>query len=146
MLETLRLLLPIFAPSWVFFNEVAPSPRIEYSLQRTLQDEDAEWQEMLLRPESMSVWATLLSMFYNPSWNEALYMMNCAERLIINPTAHSEQEIINRIQAKLMRDKVDLHARPYLRFRLVFVSREGTGLRRDILYISEFAEMTSNES
>jgi len=33
-------------------------------------------------------------MFWNPSWNESLFLVSCAERLLQNPTPHSEDEIM----------------------------------------------------
>jgi hypothetical protein len=73
----------------------------------------------------------LLRMVWNPRWNESLYLVSCAERLMANPTAHSEREIIARIKA----ETADASA-PWLQFRLVFVSRQGGGTRRDITFTS----------
>ena len=35
MLRTLKLLLPVLIPSWRFFDFIAPSPRIQFSLLKT---------------------------------------------------------------------------------------------------------------
>ncbi len=138
MLQTCKLLLPVFIPSWRFFNRIAPSPRIEFTLLKEAQEESScKWQEFNLKPKQLSVISFLKSIFYNPCWNEALYIMNCAERLIIDPSEHCVQEIISRIKTELERRGVDLSMTPYLQFRLIFISREGNELEKEILFTSE---------
>jgi hypothetical protein len=126
----LKLLLPALIPSWRFFDTIAPSPRIEYAL---LHDPHAvaAWQEFRPRPARLSLGQMLLRIVWNPRWNESLYLVSCAERLMANPTAHSEREIIERIKAEY----ADA-ARPWLQFRLVFVSRQGECIRKDITFTS----------
>jgi hypothetical protein len=130
MLHGFKLLLPALIPSWRFFDTIAPSPRIEYAL---LHDPHAvvAWQEFRPRPACLSFGQMLLRMVWNPRWNESLYLVTCAERLMANPTAHSEREIIERIKAEC----ADASA-PWLQFRLVFVSRQGEGTRKDITFTS----------
>ena len=130
MLYGLKLLLPALVPSWRFFDTIAPSPRIEYALLDDLHAV-AEWQEFRPRPARLSFGRMLLRMVWNPRWNESLYLVSCAERLTANSTAHSEREIVERINAEC----ADASA-PWLQFRLVFVSREGDGTRRDITFTS----------
>jgi hypothetical protein len=138
----LKLLLPVFIPSWQFFKDLAPSPRIEFTLHKTAEEGLCDWQELNLRPQRLSIIEMLVSIFFNPRWNEALFIMNCAEQLIINPTEYGSREIMKRIQSELERRQVDLRMTPYLQFRLVFVSRENTSLRRDILFISKIAKIS----
>jgi hypothetical protein len=45
MLQTLKLLLPALIPSWRFFDTIAPSPRIEFTLLKTAQDASGAWRE-----------------------------------------------------------------------------------------------------
>lgn len=125
----LKLLLPALIPSWRFFNEITPSPRIEFALLQHAGDVPA-WQELEYRPQSLSVGAMLARMLHNPRWNEALFLVSCAERLANNPTEHSRREIMNRILAQ-----VATHA-PHMQFRLVFVSRSGAELQKHIEYVS----------
>lgn len=138
MPETLRLLLPVIFPSWQFFREIAPSPRIEFSL---LKDPEARpnWEEFRPTPKKLSLLETLLRIFHNPDWNETLYIRNCAEQLIVSsslsPSGYSYEEILNRIRKDLARN--DLGSSTYLQFRLVFVSREGSEFRNDVLFTSE---------
>lgn len=50
---------------------------------------------------------------------------------------HAQQEIFNRIKADLARNSITAS---YLQFRLVFVSREGETLQKEILFISPVYE------
>ncbi len=63
--------------------------------------------------------------------------MNCAERLVLDPTEYCMQEIMKRIEADLKKESVDLEATPYLQFRLIVISREGNELQKEILFTSE---------
>lgn len=136
-MKTFKLLLPVFIPSWKFFNRIAPSPRIEFSLGAPVLDETSQWQELCLRPKQLSVIDFVKSIFYNPRWNEALYIMNCAERLVIDPNKHCVEEIMRRIRTELEHRGMDLKSTPYLQFRLIVISREGNELQKEILFSSE---------
>jgi len=136
MLQTLKLLLPALIPSWRFFDTIGPSPRIEYTLLQTAQDASGRWQEFRPRPARLSTGSMLKRLFWNPGWNESLFLVSCAERLMASPTEHSSQEILTRIEAELERNSIDVSATPYLQFRLVFLSREGAQLQRQITFIS----------
>lgn len=129
----LALLLPALIPSWNFFDVIAPSPRIEYRLAASAAEGPATWTAFRPRPERMSAPATLGRLFWNPRWNETLFLVSCAERLVNEPTAHSEDEIFGRIAADLQ-DHRDEAA--WLSFRLVFVSREGEAIEREVLFQS----------
>jgi hypothetical protein len=141
VLTTLKLLIPVFIPSWQFFNKIAASPRIEFTMQATAEKQTDNWQEFSRRPKQRSLLTIIKSIFYNPQWNESLFMTTCAERLISNPTEQASQEIIKRIKAELELRQVNLSRTPYLQFRLVFVSREGNKLQEDILFISELEKL-----
>jgi hypothetical protein len=73
----------------------------------------------------------LLRLIWNPRWNQSLYLLGCAERLMAQPTAQSAREIIECIKA----ENADASA-AWLQFRVVFVSRQGEGTREDITYVS----------
>ncbi len=136
MWQSLKLLLPALIPSWRFFDTIAPSPRIEFTLLETPQSLSGHWQELRPRPARLSMPSMLKRIFWNPRWNESLFLVSCAERLMENPTEHSAQEILKGIKAELLRNAVDAVATPYLQFRLVFVSREEAGLQKNITFIS----------
>ncbi len=135
MLQALKLLLPALIPSWRFFDEIAPSPRIEFTLLKTDQDIPEHWQEFRRRPPHLSIGCMLKRMVWNPRWNESLFLVSCAERLMANPTEHSAREILKRIQADLEQGG-DVDTASYLQFRLVFLSRQGEQLQRDVTFTS----------
>jgi hypothetical protein len=133
MLKTLKLLLPAIIPSWRFFDIIAPSPRIEFALLAAPAEVPAFWQEFRPRPAQLSACGMLKRLFWNPRWNESLFLVSCAERLMENPTDHSSREIMTRIKAELERDAT---AASYLKFRLVLLSRHGARMQREITFIS----------
>ena len=136
-LHSFKLLLPALIPSWRFFDRIAPSPRIEFIVLESAWDTSENWQEFRPRPAQFSIVGMAKRIVWNPRWNEQLFLVSCAERLAENPTAHSigqwEQEIWRRIAAALPFNP----EAPFLKFRLVFVSREET----HIAFISEAREL-----
>jgi hypothetical protein len=132
--NALRLLLPALIPSWKFFDVIAPSPRIEYALASASTEAPSDWREFRPRPEQVSVATMLKRLVWNPRWNETLFLVSCAERLVDEPTAHSEDEIFQRIAADLARQPDAATLEPWLSFRLVFVSREGEAIEREVLF------------
>ena len=137
MLGTLNLLLPALIPSWRFFDAIAPSPRIEYTLLATADERPMIWQEFHPRPALLSPGLMLRNLFWNPRWNESLFLVSCAERLLDNPTEHSLQEILNRLRAGLDNSA----SAPFLQFRLVSISREGDALQKQITFISQVYDL-----
>ena len=133
MVGTLKLLLPVLIPSWRFFDGVAPSPRIEYALLGAVDETAKGWQEFRPRPEHVSLALMLRRMIWNPSWNETLFLVSCSERLVEHPAAHSVEEIFTRLSRELMPSPDKAH----LQFRLVFVSREGEEIIRNVAFISD---------
>jgi hypothetical protein len=144
MLQTLKLLIPALIPSWRFFDEIAPSPRIEFTLLETAEDASGVWREFRPRPARLPIGTMLKCMFWNPRWNESLFLVSCAERLMQNPTDHSSREILKRITAELARNSMDVGTTPYLQFRLVFLSREGSQIQKHITYVSPIYPVVGN--
>lgn len=139
MLQTIKLLLPALMPSWRFFAVIAPSPRIEITLLKSVQDAPDDWQEFRPRPAHLSIGSMIKRMFFNARRNEALFLTSLAERLSSTPTEHSSQEILKRIRVELVRhsfDSFDPAATPYLQFRLAFVHREGEQLQKHVTFVS----------
>ncbi|CAN5520106.1 hypothetical protein BH10PSE3_BH10PSE3_15020 [soil metagenome] len=136
MPNPLRLLLPALIPSWNFFDVIAPSPRVEYALSDDRDDTRAEWRAFRPRPEHVTLATMARRLMWNPRLNETLFVVSCAERLIDNPTDHSQDEIFRRIAADLARQS-DAEALPaWLSFRLVFLSREGEAIDSEVLFQS----------
>ena len=131
MLNSLRLLLPALIPSWNFFDVIAPSPRVEYALTSAKGEAPHDWREYRLRPERVSVGTMLARLLWNPRWNQSLFVVACAERLVEDASDHSQDEIFKRIAADLPGE-----AAPWLSFRLVFLSRRGEAIEREVLFQS----------
>lgn len=132
MPNPLQLLLPALIPSWNFFDVIAPSPRVEFAVTSSAEAAPEAWREFRPRPHRLTPGAMAARMLWNPRWNESLFLVSCAERLIDNPTAHSEDEIFKRIAADLARGPET--AEGWLAFRLVFVAREGEAILREVLF------------
>ncbi|MCH2226326.1 MAG: hypothetical protein MK033_01005 [Candidatus Caenarcaniphilales bacterium] len=134
MLQILKLLIPALIPSWRFFYEIAPSPRIEYIVS------NGNWQEFRPRSQSVSVIESIKNIFYNAYWNEYLYLINCAEKYIITPSPHCYREIKERIERELQ-NSAEIKETSKFQFRLVFVHRDKTELNREVLFTSELHEV-----
>jgi hypothetical protein len=128
MANPFSLLLPALIPSWNFFDVIAASPRVEYALADSRDAALDAWTEFRPRPQSLSPAAMLGRLLWNPRWNESLYLVSCAERLVEEPTAHGEDEVFRRIAADLA-GRADVA--PWLSFRLLFVDPTGG---REVLY------------
>lgn len=128
-----KLLLPALVPSWNFFDVIAPSPRVEYARLRSIGDASGDWREFRPRPTRVSVATMARRLLWNPRWNESLFLVSCAERLTTEPTAHSEDEIFKRIAADQAGEPDDPE-RPWLCFRLTFVSREADAIASEVLF------------
>lgn len=124
MLQTVKLLLPALIPSWNFFDVIAASPRVEYALAQ------GEWRAFRPRPERVSAREMFSRLFWNARWNETLFVVACAERLLAEPTAHSEDEIFRRIAADLTEREGTL------RFRIVLLSEVDGTIEREVAFSS----------
>jgi len=130
MLRNLSLLVPALIPSWRFFDIVTASPRIEVARMVSAADAPARWHEFRPRPPRLSPGAILRRLFWNPVWNETLFLVSCAERLLETPTRHGADEIAARIAATLGPGP------GFFRFRIVLVGREGEVPTTEIAYVS----------
>lgn len=135
MLQSFKLLLPALIPSWNFFDVIADSPRIEYAHLSSPKAQDRAWREFRPRPAQVSPVQTLARLVWNPRWNEALFVVSCAERLLAEPTAHSKDEIFRRIAADLVdRGETD---RAWLAFRIVLLSEQDGAIVRETAFVAE---------
>ena len=135
MMHFFMLLLPALVPSWRFFEAVEASPRVQWAALAYPDAVVAKWNDYRPPPMTMSIWAVLGRLFWNPGRNQALYMVSLAERLTLAPTPHSIKEIFHLISAERGTESA-----PYLQFRLVFVHRDKTRLSdhltQDVTYLS----------
>ena len=118
------LLAPCLFPSWRFFQEVGPSPRIEVRF----SSGSGSWQDPRPKPDRLRLWEVVLSLFHNPTGNENLFWMSLAERLVAEPTAEIEALLTARIAHGLNRTDFE--------FRVLLVSKEGSQLRRQVAFQS----------
>ena len=147
-LRILKLLIPALLPSWRFFDFIAPSPRIQFSLLSADNDMAREWHEFRPRPAYVSLRQMLGRMFWNPVWNESLFLVSCAERLIEHPTTHSEEEIFKRIEHELKRNVLrgTGNSATHLQFRLLLVQRQGTTLQEDVVFHSRIRPLSMRDA
>jgi hypothetical protein len=137
MFETMKLLLPALVPSWHFFKAVGASPRIEWALWAPDAQYTPLWQEFRPRPPHISPLEVAKRMFWNPAWNETLFLVSCAERWAENGTEHSLLEISNRVAAGLQSQHMTPNTgSDQFCFRIVLVGREGAEVSREVIYTS----------
>ena len=136
----LKLILPVLLPSWNFFDIIAPSPRVQYSLFKPSKKTTHKWKQLNPRPKKVTFIQMLFRLFWNANWNESLYVVSCSERLLVKPTEHSENEIINRIKRKLSRknkgknDKTEMA----LQFCIVVYYKENDEIYTETDFLSRF--------
>lgn len=134
----IKLILPIFFPSWRFFSGIGASPRIEFAFLHSAIAEPNLWQEFRPRPKYLSVTECLVRLFWNPQWNEFLYMNSCAEHLCEEHSVMREQEIMRRIllavSAGEIKPEPDTH---FLRFRISTVVRDDKAVTQPVVFVSK---------
>lgn len=140
----LTLILPIFFPSWRFFGGIGASPRIELTF---LQNEIAEakvWQEFRPRPQRLSFTEGLYRLWWNPQWNEFLYMNTCAEHLCDEHSVMREQDIMFRILLAVETGEITPEPNThFLRFRISTVMREDKVVTQPVVFVSKSAAFGS---
>lgn len=137
--DGLRLLVPAIVPSWRFFDAVRASPRLDYALVDGPEDRATAWRGFRPRPAVLTPAAMLRRLLWNPEWNEDLYLVSLAERLVTTDVpateAHSARELILRVARHLDRHGL-CDPGAWLQIRLRFVRRDGDGVVDDIGYLS----------
>lgn len=127
--RTIDLLLPALFPSWRFFKQVGPSPRVEY---RVLTGGcESEWRESHPIPENVGLKRMLRRMFWNPARSTQLYMVSLSERLVSGLVEHSAAELNRLIAEKIGEQDGELQ------FRLMFMAPEGDQIVGTLVYESE---------
>ena len=144
-INTLRLLFPALIPSWNFFDLIAPSPRIQFSLLKEENDSDRNWQEFRPRPNHLPFLQMIKRMSWNPMWNESLYLVSCAERIIDAYTPHSEDEILTRIESNLKRE-INTLTSTHLQFQIVVVHRNEKQLQESVVFTSRIQKLLPEDA
>ncbi len=148
MLHILKLLIPALVPSWNFFDIITASPRIQFTLLGAENESPREWHEFRPRPAHLSLLQMLGRLFWNAKWNESMFVVGCAERLIEHPTQHSENEILQRIINDIM-EKPSSGQRmdaTHLQFRLLTIERRGTTLQQEEVYYSRIQPLPTRNT
>lgn len=137
----LRLLLPAIVPSWRFFDAVTASPRLDYALLPAADAPAEPWREFRPRPAVLRAGTMLRRLLWNPQWNESLYLVSLAERLLgatsAETGAHSQRELLLRVARDLDRSGA-CTPDALLQIRLRLVSRVGPddATAEDVVYQS----------
>ena len=137
MVRLFFLLLPGLIPSWEFFKAIEPSPRVQWRLFAAPPEDGEGWNEFRPRPQHLSVPTILRRLFWNPRWNDSLYLVSLAERLMLNPTQHSVDEIYDRLNFYVTAPDAVGTEPLNLQFRLIFVRREAEQITESVTYMSE---------
>jgi hypothetical protein len=147
MLATLKLVVPALLPSWRFFAYVGPSPRIEYACLSDLAATPGTWRELRPRPEKISLGAMLRHLFWNPDWNESLYLVTCCERFLADLGEHWRTEIMHRVLQTVGSNASNLGSTParYAIFRIVLIERRGAVLVTEVVYVSPPASVALDD-
>lgn len=120
---------------------VTASPRVDYALLAAPDGQGERWQEFRPRPATLQLGTMLRRLLWNAQWNESLFLVSLAERMMRAPTieaaAQSERELLLRVARHLHRQGAcdDLN---YLQIRLRLVSRPGETeqVTDEIVYLS----------
>jgi hypothetical protein len=145
MAKTLSLILPVLIPSWRFFKAIEPSPRVQWALLCDCEVAPITWHEFRPRPSAVTPLQMALRLFWNPDWNDALFVVSCAERIQQQPNVHSINEIMRRIQLDIGKKRIDATDR-LLQFRLIFVHREETALVEEVVFLSQAVPATATKA
>ena len=133
----LKLLLPILFPSWRFFSRIGPSPRIDIGWLSEKNAQPLEWLPFRSLPEQMGVAAGVQRLFFNPVWNERLYLNTCAEHLLERDSAFHAQQIAERLLHAINTGELKAGAARYLVFRVRALEMEAGQVRDDLVFMSE---------
>lgn len=138
--RALRLLLPALIPSWRFFDFIGPSPRIEYALldaETSPVLADAHWRVYRARRRAVTLLAMLRRLFWNAPWNEALYAVSCAERLLDAPASPQVQALEVLMMRRIV-DHLDHFGEmtPFIAIRIVLLERTGNEIGARTAYVS----------
>lgn len=128
-------LLPALIPSWRFFDVIGPAPRFEYRLLSAPAHPIDSWREFRPRPAHRSPLEIIGHLFWNPAWNETLFVMRCAERVLEGETGFPLAELERHLRAHLAIQGFSATA-PLFEMRILACRRSGTQAAQDVAYRS----------
>ena len=138
-------LLPALIPSWRFFDAIGPSPRVEYRLLSIAGSPLGEWRPFCPRPSHLTVGQMMLRLGWNPAWNEALYVMRCAERVLEGDTGFPLFELERRLRRALRQAAAHAHsasAAAMFEMRILAATRKGHRITHQPVYRSAVLALT----
>ena len=130
MANIFALLLPAVVPSWRFFDRVTASPRIEVGVFQSGSPDSLTWKDFRPRPARVGLCTMLVRMFWNPHWNESLYLVSLAERIVATGCEHAVRGVWERVEGSRFPEGRGVC------FRVVMVSREGDDLVQQVAFQS----------
>ena len=140
-MNALRLLLPVLFPSWRFFPEVGPSPRIEYALLGGAEDKPSAWAAFQPRPDTQSFIQFANSLFWNPTGNTYLFLVTCCEQFLANNSQPALDHLTAHVrEGAIKKSRADTH--DHFQFRLIVVFRDGEEVKREELYRSSVLSLS----
>lgn len=143
--KTIEFVLPVLMPSWRFFKTVEPSPRVQFAVLDDGADPSPSWQAFRPRPQSLSAFALVSRLFWNPAWNEDLYLVSCAERIQGEQNRHAIHEIRQRVGRDLL-DSGLANPGHCVQFRLIFVQDRDGQRVEDIVFVSDVFALDEAET
>lgn len=141
----IRLLLPVVFPSWRFFSGIGPSPRIQYGFIEEGFEAPHAWHSFRAIPPQLTWRQAITRLFYNPVWNETLFMHSCAEHVFEQASSFHAQEIMRRLLEAVERGELSVPAYPVrFMYRLLAVVRDHDQLVSSVAFVSESVELPVN--
>lgn len=92
LLRLARLCLPIVVPSWRFFDEIAPAPRIDIGWSDGPDADVTHWEPLRPTPDAIPWPRRVGHLVANARRNETLYLTSCADKVCYDDSAHAVAE------------------------------------------------------
>jgi hypothetical protein len=81
-MQTLKLVLASLISHWDFFSQSTVSFSVDYRIFNMDESITSPWRPVISRPIKESLLSFVVGIFYKPSWNQAIYLMDCTDQLI----------------------------------------------------------------
>lgn len=131
----LARLLPALMPSWRFFDAIGPSPRVDYAWVGA-DEAPVQWHEFRPRPARLPLRWMAARLLWNPDWNETLYIVRCAERLMEGDVEFTTRELRWRLRLAAQRGELAPATAIALCLRVRVITREDGRLVDEVIHVS----------